>query len=96
MLVNDLLDISSLESGKFNLEMTQLDINEIITVCAIKLENKIKSKNMDVNIVFDNRREYCIGDRERLIQVVINSSFIEFQKSIVFVERIMLVKSNRH
>ena len=72
MLVNDLLDISSLESGKFNLEMTQLDINEIITVCAIKLENKIKSKNMDVNIVFDNRREYCIGDRERLIQVVIN------------------------
>lgn len=72
MLVNDLLDISSLESGKFNLEMTQLDINEIITVCAIKLENKIKSKNMDVDIVFDNRREYCIGDRERLIQVVIN------------------------
>lgn len=72
MLVNDLLDISSLESGKFNLNMAQLDINEIITICAIKLENKIKSKDMDVNIIFDNRHEYCIGDRERLIQVVIN------------------------
>lgn len=72
MLVNDLLDISSLESGKFNLNMTQLDINEIITLCAIKLENKIKSKNMDVNIIFDNRHEYCHGDRERLIQVLIN------------------------
>ena len=72
MLVNDLLDISSLESGKFNLDITQLDINELITLCAIKLENKIKSKNMDVNIIFDNRHEYCLGDRERLIQVIIN------------------------
>ena len=71
-LVNDLLDISSLESGKFNLNMTQLDINEIITLCALKLENKIKSKNIEVNIIFSNRHEYCLGDRDRLIQVVIN------------------------
>ncbi|MBU5454714.1 sensor histidine kinase [Caproiciproducens sp. MSJ-32] len=71
-LVNDLLDISSLESGKFNLNIVCIDINEIITLCILNLERKIKEKNMNVEVLFSNSHEYCIADRDRIIQVVTN------------------------
>lgn len=71
-LVTDLLDISSLESGKFNLNIVSLDINEIITLCILNLERKIKEKNINVEVLFSNRHEYCIADRDRIIQVVTN------------------------
>lgn len=71
-LVNDLLDISSLESGKFNLNIIQFDLNEIITLCTLNLEGKIKDKNMSVEVIFDNRHEFCLADRDRIIQVLTN------------------------
>ena len=71
-LVNELLDISSLESGRFNLNIIQFDLNEIITLCTLNLEGKIKAKNMNVEVIFDNRHEFCLADRDRIIQVLTN------------------------
>ncbi|WP_300386395.1 HAMP domain-containing sensor histidine kinase [Clostridium sp.] len=71
-LVNDLLDISSLESGKFNLNIIQFDLNEIITLCTLNLEGKIKNKDINVEVIFDNRHEFCLADRDRIIQVLTN------------------------
>ncbi|GAB6168592.1 HAMP domain-containing sensor histidine kinase [Clostridium carnis] len=71
-LVNDLLDISAMEAGKFNLNKIQLDINDIITLCTLNLEGKIKDKKMNVEVVFHDNHEYCIADRDRIIQVVTN------------------------
>ena len=71
-LVNELLDISSMESGKFKLNKVKMDINEIIALCILNLESKIKSKNMNVEVTFNDEHEYVIGDRDRLIQVVTN------------------------
>lgn len=71
-LVNELLDISSMESGKFKLNKVRVDINQIITLSILNLESKIKSKSMNVEVVFHDQYEYAIGDRDRLIQVVTN------------------------
>lgn len=71
-LVTDLLDISSMESGKFNLNIIEMDINEIITLCTLNLEGKIKEKNIKVDVIFNKNHEYCLGDRDRIIQVVTN------------------------
>lgn len=71
-LVTDLLDISSMESGKFNLNIIKMDINEIITLCTLNLEGKIKEKNIKVDVIFNKNHEYCLGDRDRIIQVVTN------------------------
>ncbi|MDU5109814.1 MAG: HAMP domain-containing sensor histidine kinase [Clostridium sp.] len=71
-LVTDLLDISSMESGKFNLNIIRMDINEIITLCTLNLEGKIKEKNIKVDVIFNKNHEYCLGDRDRIIQVVTN------------------------
>lgn len=71
-LVTDLLDISSMESGKFKLNIIDIDINEIITLCILNLEGKIKEKKINVEVIFNEDHEYCFGDRDRIIQVVTN------------------------
>ncbi|MBQ6820638.1 MAG: HAMP domain-containing histidine kinase [Clostridium sp.] len=71
-LVTDLLDISSMESGAFKLNIEKVDINEIITLCILNLEAKIKENMMSVNVIFNHNSEYCFADRDRIIQVIIN------------------------
>ena len=71
-LVSDLLDISSMESGKFKLNIIEMDINEIITVCILNLEGKIEARKRKVEVIFNDNHEYCLGDRDRIIQVVTN------------------------
>lgn len=71
-LVTDLLDISAMEEGKLNLNIVKMDINEVITLCILNLERRIKEKNLNVEIIFNSDKEYCFGDRDRIIQVIIN------------------------
>ena len=71
-LVNDLLDISAMESGKFNLAITEFDINQVISLCILNLEHKIKEKGLNVKATFHDKRAYVLGDRDRIIQVVTN------------------------
>lgn len=71
-LVNDLLDLSSMESGKFSINISELDLNEIIRVCLIKFEPKINERKLRVEVSLDSEHLYVAGDRDRLIQVVTN------------------------
>lgn len=71
-LVNDLLDLSALESGKFSLIIDELDLNEIIRLTVLNCETKIKYKKLKVDVSFDNDKLYVLGDRDRLIQVMTN------------------------
>ena len=71
-LVTDLLDISSMESGKFKMNIIKLDINEIITLCILNLEAKVKEKKINVEVIFNEDHQYCFADRDRIIQVIIN------------------------
>lgn len=71
-LVNDLLDISAMESGKFNLHISEFDINQTISLCILNLENKIKTKNLNVKAIFHEKRCFAMGDRDRILQVITN------------------------
>lgn len=71
-LVNDLLDISAMESGKFNLNISEFDINQTVSLCILNLEGKIKAKGLNVKAVFCDKRCFAIGDRDRIIQVITN------------------------
>lgn len=71
-LVTDLLDISSMESGKFTMKIDKVDINEIITLCILNLQGKIEEKKISVEVMFSDNHQYCFADRDRIIQVVIN------------------------
>lgn len=71
-LVNDLLDLSAIESGQLKMKNEQIDVNEIIRITVIKFEQKIKSKNLNVDVCLQDDNLYVLGDRDRIIQVVTN------------------------
>ena len=71
-LVNDLLDISAMESGKFNLNISEFDINQVVSLCILNLEGKIKAKGLSVKVTLCDKRCFAIGDRDRIIQVLTN------------------------
>ena len=71
-LVNDLLDMSAMESGKFKLDIVEFDINQVIKLCMLNLENKAKSKGLTVKCTLFDTRCFVAGDRDRIIQVITN------------------------
>ena len=54
-LVNDLLDISAMESGKFNLHISEFDINQTVSLCILNLESKIQTKGLNVKATFHEK-----------------------------------------
>ncbi|MCR3760804.1 HAMP domain-containing histidine kinase [Clostridium felsineum] len=71
-LVNDLLDLSSIEAGHLKLNLSKININEMIRFTVIKFETKIKEKNLKVDVCFDNNELYVMADKDRMSQVVTN------------------------
>lgn len=71
-LVNDLLDLSVFDAGKFKLDIRQIDINEIIRLCVIKAEARINQKELSVDVTLQDEHLYAYADRDRIIQVVTN------------------------
>ena len=71
-LVNELLDLSAMEAGKMDLKIREIEINEIIKTVIMNLESKIIEKNLKVEVVFEEKREFVLGDLDRIIQVITN------------------------
>lgn len=71
-LVNDLLDISSMEVGKFKLTIMEVDINEIVKRCLLNLESKVNSAGIRINVTLENEHLYVYADSDRIMQVLTN------------------------
>lgn len=71
-LVNDLLDLTRLDSGQFPMEIAAVDVNEMIRRILITFESKIDVKNLMVEVDFQNEREEVEADPNRLRQVLQN------------------------
>lgn len=71
-LVNDILDLSAMESGNFSVRLTEIDLNEIVKLSIVRFETKINDKGLKVNVNLEEDHLYVAGDRDRLIQVITN------------------------
>lgn len=71
-LINDLLDLSAVESGTYTLNKIPVDINEIVRICILRNENRIRNKNLDVQVFFEGSELWVITDEDKIIQVVTN------------------------
>jgi len=72
-LLNDILDMSKIEAGKFELEHAQMSIEKmLIKVCGL-ITGKVEQKDIQFNITLGaNMRMHYIGDELRLAQVITN------------------------
>lgn len=71
-LVNELLDLSAMEAGKMELKVREIEINDIIKTVVMNLESKIMEKKLKVEVVFEEKRDFVLGDLDRIIQVITN------------------------
>jgi signal transduction histidine kinase len=71
-LVNELLDMSSMEVGKFKLSIMEVDINDLIKRCLLNLESKINDKGVKVSATLEEDHLYVYADGDRIMQVITN------------------------
>lgn len=71
-LVNDLLDISRIETGKIELEMEPLDMVSIIEQVALTIRPKAEEKGLHVHAVVPPALPKVFGDPDRVIQILTN------------------------
>lgn len=80
-IVNDLLDLSKINSGKMAFESKAFQLSEILKNVTASLKNKAEEKNLKVIVETDSRiNPVLMGDDIRLTQILLNliSNAIKF------------------
>ncbi len=71
-LVNDLLSISKMEDGEFQLNKTAFNINELVAQTLFKFETNINDKNIEVELNLNDDVSDVFADSDAVTQVVTN------------------------
>lgn len=83
-LVNDILDYSKLESGKFEIDNAPLSVREVLEASFDMIMAKAKEKDLDVSVFIDPEvPSHIIGDEQRLRQILTNllSNAVKFTET---------------
>jgi signal transduction histidine kinase len=70
--VNDLLDISRIETGRLKLEIGEVSVPSIIDETLASLRDAIEGKGLELKLSIPADLPHAWGDRARLVQVLIN------------------------
>ncbi len=82
-LLNDILDLSKIESGKIELESVRFNLPEIISTCIDIFRGQLLDHNVEMNAyIHPSLCRHYIGDPERLTQILSNfiSNALKFTK----------------
>ncbi len=71
-LVNDLLSISKMENGEFQLNKSTFNINELVAQSLFKFESNINDKNIEVELNLADDVSDVYADSDAITQVVTN------------------------
>lgn len=71
-LVNDMLEMSKMQSEGFKLNITAFDIGELICSSLISLEKRIDDKRLEVEVDFRPETLMTLGDKDQIKRVLIN------------------------
>lgn len=71
-LINDLLDLSRIMSGKIRLEVRQVSLSDIVNAAAVSARPAADAKDIRLKVLLDPVQTIVGGDSERLQQVVWN------------------------
>lgn len=72
-IINNILDFSKLEAGKFTLEVRKFNFREMIDYVKSNHNNKITEKGLDFFVTISpDIPEYVVGDELRIVQILNN------------------------
>ncbi len=71
-LVNDILEISRIETGRVKLEFESLNIIQVIKEVAVSFEGQIVQKAMNLSLNLPDDLPNVYADRARVIQILVN------------------------
>lgn len=71
-LVNDLLEMSRLNSGKIELKMVPFDIAESMRKAIVAFEQGLNEKKVDVEVDFENDTMMALGNSDSIYRVITN------------------------
>lgn len=71
-LINDILDMSRIESGKMTAEETYLDLNELIGRLDTMIRVQTESKGIWLRVETDIKNPHLLGDPLKLNQILVN------------------------
>ncbi len=80
-LINDILDMSKIESGKMKLSMSEVSLREVMDSIVSIVQPQVKAKHQHFDVLIDNiEYEHVYSDSLRLNQVLLNllSNAIKF------------------
>lgn len=71
-LVNDLLEMSRLNSGKIEYKMVPFNIDESIKKTIITFEQALNDKNIDMDVEFEDEDRFVMGNSDSIYRVITN------------------------
>jgi GAF domain-containing protein/DNA-binding response OmpR family regulator len=71
-LVNDILEISRIETGRVKLEFESLDVIRVIKEVAVSFEGQMVQKAMNLSLNLPDDLPNVYADRARVIQILVN------------------------
>lgn len=77
-LIDEMLDVSRVNTGKLDMEEVELDLNELLAESLSRFKEIFESKNIQLNVELGESSCFIKGDRFRLDQVftnIINNAF---------------------
>ena len=72
LLINDILDIEKIESGKMEFNYTDVNINSLIKDCITQNSGLAEKYQVNFSFIEDNKIPLTLIDKERVFQVLIN------------------------
>ncbi|SCY22573.1 Signal transduction histidine kinase [Lachnospiraceae bacterium XBB2008] len=89
MLINDVLDMSKIESGRINIEPVKCDLTSLVYDLEKIVDSEVKTRGLNFNINMENMDESIVMcDRLRLNQILLNcvGNSVKFTPSGGYVE----------
>jgi two-component system phosphate regulon sensor histidine kinase PhoR len=71
-LLNDLIDISMIESGQMRMSYRYFNVNEFISAIVSEMRSHAQNKNIQLIFNPDHQNSTMFGDKEKIKQVMVN------------------------